>query len=41
MVFVQKWQFFNFFLLGNKGQEKDFVFDILERKKPFLLVSRV
>ena len=28
--------FSNFFLLGNKGQEKVFVFDILERKNAFL-----
>ena len=33
--------FSNFFLLGNIGLEKDFVFDILERKKSFLLVSRL
>ena len=28
--------FSNFFLLGNKGQEKVFVFDILERKNAIL-----
>ena len=28
--------FSNFFLLGNIGQEKVFVFDILERKNAFL-----
>ena len=35
MVFVQKWAFFNIFLLGNKGQ--DYVFyDILKRENAFL-----
>ena len=32
---VQKWPFFQFFLLGNIGQENVF-YDILERKKAFL-----
>ena len=31
MVFVQKWPFFQLFLLGNIGQEK-FSYDILEQK---------
>ena len=35
MVFVQKWPFFQFFLLGNIGLEKVF-YDILERKNAFL-----
>ena len=33
---MQNDHFFNFFLLGNIGQEKIFVFDILERKNAFL-----
>ena len=33
---MQNGHFFNFFLLGNIGQEKIFVFDILERKNAFL-----
>ena len=35
MVLVQKWLFFNFFFLGNIGQENVF-YDILERKNVFL-----
>ena len=35
MVLVQKRQFFNFFFLGNIGQENDF-YDILELKNGFL-----
>ena len=35
MVFVQKWPFFQVFLLGNVGQENVF-YDILERKNAFL-----
>ena len=35
MVFVQKWPFFNFFVLGEIGQENVF-YDILERKNAFL-----
>ena len=35
MVLVQNWTFFQFFLLGNIGQETVF-YDILERKKAFL-----
>ena len=35
MVFVQKWSFFQFFFLGNIGQENVF-YDILERKNAFL-----
>ena len=34
MVLVQKWSCFQFFLLGNIGQENDF-YDILERKNAF------
>ena len=34
MVLVQKWPFFKFFLLGNKGQKNVF-YDILERKNVF------
>ena len=35
MLFVQKWSFFNFFSLGNIGQENVFYY-ILERKNAFL-----
>ena len=35
MVLVQKWPFFNFFFLGNIGQEHVF-YDILERKNAIL-----
>ena len=35
MVLVQKWPFFQLFLLGNKGQENVF-YDILEEKNAFL-----
>ena len=35
MVLVQKWPFFQLFLLGNIGQESVF-YDILERKNAFL-----
>ena len=35
MVLVQKWLFFQFFFLGNIGQENVF-YDILERKNAFL-----
>ena len=35
MVWVQKWQFFQLFFLGNIGQENVF-YDILERKNAFL-----
>ena len=35
MVLVQKWPFFQLFLLGNIGQENVF-YDILERKNAFL-----
>ena len=35
MVCVQKWRFFQLFLLGNIGQENVF-FDILDRKIAFL-----
>ena len=35
MVLVQNWSFFNFFFLGNIGQENVF-YDILERKNAFL-----
>ena len=35
MVLVQKWPFFQFFFLGNIGQENVF-YDILERKNAFL-----
>ena len=35
MVFVQKWPFFQFFFLGNTGQENVF-YDILDRKNAFL-----
>ena len=35
MVLVQKWPFFQFYFLGNIGQE-NVVYDILERKKAFL-----
>ena len=35
MVLVQKWPFFQFFLLGNIGQEKVF-YDILEIKNAFV-----
>ena len=35
MVLVQKWQFLQLFILGNKGQENVF-FDILEQKAAFL-----
>ena len=34
MVLVQKWLFFQFFFLGNKGQENVF-YDTLKRKKAF------
>ena len=34
MVFVQKWPCFEFFLLGNIGQENVF-YDILEQKNAF------
>ena len=34
MVLVQKWPFFQFFFLGNIGQENVF-YDILERKNAF------
>ena len=36
MVLYKNGHFSNFFLLGNIGQEKVFVFDILERKNAFL-----
>ena len=35
MVLVQKWQFFQFFFLGNIDQENVF-YDILERKNAFV-----
>ena len=35
MLCLQKWQFFQLFLLGNIGQENIF-YDILERKIAFL-----
>ena len=35
MVLVQKWPFFQFFFLGNIGQENIF-YDILERNNAFL-----
>ena len=35
MVLVQKWPFFEHFVLGNIGQENVF-YDILERKNVFL-----
>ena len=35
MHLVQKWQFFQLFLLGNIGQENVF-YDILKRKNAFL-----
>ena len=35
MVLVQKWPFFNVFILGNIGKENVF-YDILERKNSFL-----
>ena len=35
MVLVQKWPYFKFFFLGNKGLENVF-YDILEQKKAFL-----
>ena len=35
MVLVQKWPFFQFFLLGSMGEENIFYY-ILERKKAFL-----
>ena len=35
MVLVQKWPFFQFFFLGNIGQENVF-YDILEQKKAIL-----
>ena len=35
MVLVQKWQFFQRFFLGKKGQENVF-YDILELKNAFL-----
>ena len=35
MVLVEKWSFFQLFLLGNVGQENVF-YDILERKNSFL-----
>ena len=35
MVLVQKWPFFQLFILGNIDQENVF-YDILERKKDFL-----
>ena len=35
MIVVQKWPFFNFFFLGNIGQENVF-YDILEGKNAFL-----
>ena len=35
MLLVQKWSFFQFFFLGNIGQETVF-YDILERKNAFL-----
>ena len=38
MVFVQKWPFFHFYLLGNIRQEKVF-YDILEGKKTFEAVK--
>ena len=35
MVLVQKWPFFQLYVLGNIGQE-NVVYDILERKNAFL-----
>ena len=35
MVLVQKWPFFQLFVLGNRGQVNVF-YDILERKNAFL-----
>ena len=35
MVLSQRWHFFQLFFWGNIGQEND-VYDILERKNPFL-----
>ena len=35
MVLVQKWPFFQLFVLGNIGQENVF-YDILERRNAFL-----
>ena len=38
MVLVQKWPFFQLFVLGNKGQENVF-YDILERERPCLAIK--
>ena len=35
MVLIQKWPFFQIFILGNIGQENVF-YDLLERKNAFL-----
>ena len=35
MVLVQKWPFFQLFILGNIGEE-NVLYDILERKNAFL-----
>ena len=35
MVFLQKWPFYQLFVLGNTGQENVF-YDILERENAFL-----
>ena len=35
MVLVKKWDFSNYFFLGNKGQENVF-YDILQGKSAFL-----
>ena len=34
MVLVKNWPFFHFIILGLVGQE-NFVYDIVQRKKPF------
>ena len=39
MVLVQKWPFFQLFLLGNIGQENVF-YDILEQKNAFLAYKK-
>ena len=39
MVLVQKWPFFNFFILGITGQKNVF-YDILERENAFLAYKK-
>ena len=39
MVLVQKWPFFIFFLLVNRGQENVF-YDILEQEKGFFTLKK-